>query len=156
MVEPSSSSYVFVWWRNPDGFNVKRALSRLQALSCRCTPIAPNLSSALRKFWKSNVFSNIQVFTLRFFLNRVQTKDELAERGIIYGPHNMVCPLGFGEIESHLHLFLLCPKTVLVWCKILDWIGLGYFPSRGSILIHVKQYDRKMKDNIKKEFRLFI
>lgn len=96
------------------------------------------------------------MFTWRFFLNRLQTKDELEKRGIVSGSHYPICPLCFSESESHLHRFLLCPKVVLVWYKILDWISLGYLPPCGIILLHVTQFDKKLEINIKKEFRLFL
>ncbi|KAI5421221.1 hypothetical protein KIW84_044889 [Lathyrus oleraceus] len=49
-----------------------------------------DLFFALNLLWKTNAPSNIQVFTLRLFLNRLQTKDELAKRGIMSSSHNMI------------------------------------------------------------------
>lgn len=134
--------------------SVKSAFICLQTLSCRSPPISLDLSSILRSLWKSNAPSNTQVFSWSLFLNLRQTNDELMKRGIIFGSHNTIYPLCLDENESHLHLFLRCPKIVLVWLKVLGWIGLGSLPSSTDILDHAMNFNRKMKGNINKDFVL--
>lgn len=60
----------------------------------------------------------------------------------------MICLLCFAKNESHFHLFLFCTKTMLVWKKNIDWIGLGSLVPYRSIIVHVFEFNRKLKGNI--------
>lgn len=107
-------SYNFFWWRDACGFSVKSIFSSPVSLFADSSQIDQKLANTFEESWKSNVPSNIQVFVGILFLNMLKTIDELAKRGIIVGIHDLVCPLSLGPKESHCHLFIRCPKAVLV------------------------------------------
>lgn len=74
-------------------------------------------------------------YSFRDYLNRLQTRDELAKRGIIKSTHDQVCCLSFGTAESHLHLSV----ATRFWTLLCDWISIN--PCLDSIL----QLDRHWK-----------
>ncbi|CAI8618066.1 unnamed protein product [Vicia faba] len=80
-------------WIRSFGFSVKLAYCRLFSLVNHVFHLSDNLKLALKFLWKTNVPSCIQVFVWRLFLYTLQTGDELAKRGVISGPHNLVFPL---------------------------------------------------------------
>lgn len=121
MVEPSSSSDVFVWWRNPDGFNVKRAFSRLQVLSCRCTPIAPNLPQLLENFG-SQIFSQIFKCSLwGFFLTVFKQKMSLRNVKSSTDPITWYVPRALVKL-NHISI-CFCYVQKLCWFGARFWIG---------------------------------
>lgn len=44
---------------------------------------------------------------------------------ILYGQHNLFCPLCLGSEENLVHLFFVCPTKAKVWKLIANWIDLG-------------------------------
>lgn len=97
----------FVWWSDSNGFSIKSTFSRLYYCVEQEFQSCLDLKMALKYVWKSNVPSNIKVFVWRLLLNRLQTRDEIANRGVILGVYNLVCSLCLGHEESRHHLFLL-------------------------------------------------
>lgn len=81
------------------------------------------LLSSLKYVWKLSVSSNIQVFAWRLIHHTLQTRDELANKGVISGMHNLVCLLCFGPNETHHPFFIACHVVVEVWLSNMDWVG---------------------------------
>lgn len=98
----------FVWWRDKFGFSVKASYKRILEASVMVPSVDPSLHQALDRLWLSKVLSKVFIFGWHLLLNRLPPRLELAKRGIIDGPHNVVFPLCFLEEEDVEHLFGSC------------------------------------------------
>lgn len=86
----------FIWRRQVAGFSIKFAYARLMNDAFSCSYLDDGLSHTRKLLRKPNVLSKIQVFEWRFLLNRLQTRDELVNQGMLRGFQNLVCPLSLG------------------------------------------------------------
>lgn len=118
--------YRFVWWSDSRGFSVKSAYLRLHSCAKQLFVPSSDLKVALKCVWKTIGPSNVQVFAWRLILNRLQTRDEFAKRGVISGAHSLVCMLCRRLEESHNHIFLHCIVVSQVWSSIFDWLWVNY------------------------------
>lgn len=82
-------------------------------------------------------------------------KDNLAKCRIILGPHNLVCPLCFGQDETLLHLIFSCLKSDQVWIMISNWIDIGRITVYDNTLDHLILYESNLKGKIKDPHSLF-
>ncbi|KAL5070395.1 hypothetical protein RYX36_021282 [Vicia faba] len=115
-----------------------------------------NKASALRLLWSSNIQFNIQTFVTRFILNRLQTNVELAKWGVLSRHHNLVCLICLGLEESHMHLFIQCLAAVTVWHIIYNWLNLFVEDVDMSLVDHLFQFKKLMKEISGKKFRILI
>lgn len=125
--------YRFVWWSDSRGFSVKSAYLRLHSCVEQLFVSSSDLKVALKCVWKTIGPSNVQVFAWRLILNRLQTRDEFAKRGVISGAHSLVCPLCRRLEESHNHIFLHCIVVSQVWSSIFDWLWVNYIILKGRV-----------------------
>ncbi|PNX66294.1 F-box family protein [Trifolium pratense] len=83
-----------------------------------------NAAAAFSRLWKSDVPSKINVFGWRLLLNRLPTRTALHRRGVLSNPFELSCVLCFRHREEEAHLFFSCYFSKVVWCKVLNWLGL--------------------------------
>lgn len=95
----------FVWWKHKDGFSLKDGYKRIYESYFLVLTLDPLKIKVLDCLWKSKVPIKILIFGWILILNKLHTRMELAKRGIIYGSHNVVCPLCFMEEEDLEHFF---------------------------------------------------
>lgn len=82
--------------------------------------------SALRVMCETKISSKVKSLRWRLILDRLPTRSNLAKRGIIHNPHDKVYVFCFGLDEDIHHVFIYRPRIVLVWKKILVWIGVNW------------------------------
>lgn len=129
-----------IWWRDPASFFSKSTYKILYVISAIGFPHDPKLTIMLALMWRSWVLSNIDFFACMFLLRRFPTRDELAKlanRGILVGEHNLVCPFCLGQVEDLDHLFLFCLVASRVWLIMLKRMGLCLLPSQEDVLFHL-------------------
>ena len=115
-------------------FRLKIAIRGLVNLVFWCLPWILLKKKTLDCLWKSKVPSKIFIFGRRLILNKFPTRMELTKRGIIEGPHNVVCPLCFKKKEDMEHLFCSCSFYNLSWMNFCVWIDVDA-PSLGDCLL---------------------
>lgn len=77
---------------------------------------------AFQWLWKAWAPSNVRAFGWRVFLNRIQTKLNLAHRNIQL--QNLDCPWCGAVEESTNHLLFYCAFAWEVWSLILNWLSI--------------------------------
>lgn len=109
-----------MWWRDNFNFLVKSAYAFLLSEYLLGPPCDASTTKAFKILWAQNVPTNTQVIAWRLIWNRLQTRDELAKRGVLYGSHNLVCPLCLGLEETCHHLFIGYSVDIAVWHHLKD------------------------------------
>lgn len=84
------------------------------------------LKKAFCSIWKTHSPFKVKIFVWRCFLNRILMKDQLRRRGILSSPHDLPCALCFQVEEDLCHLFSNCRVVVIIWKKVVDWIGIDW------------------------------
>jgi len=88
--------------------------------------------------WRKEVPLKVSVFAWRLFWNRLPTKVNLFQRGII--PHEtQLCVGGCGLQETENHMFLTCPLFGQIWHLVRHWLGV-YSANPSTILDHCLQF----------------
>ncbi|KAI5405725.1 hypothetical protein KIW84_052477 [Lathyrus oleraceus] len=92
--------------------------------------VDPSKAKVLARLWLPKILSNVHIFWWRLLLNKLPTRMELANRDIIEGAHNVVCPLCFLEEDDVEHVFGYCTFTNITWSNLCE----NVFLFKGSIL----------------------
>ncbi|CAK8573439.1 unnamed protein product [Lathyrus sativus] len=85
-----------------------------------------SLKTTLDFVWQSLVPMKVKVFAWRLFLDRLPTHSNLAAKGVISNPHEVVCVFRFKIVKCLDHVFILCPKIRLVWKAIVEWFSVPW------------------------------
>ncbi|XP_058726606.1 uncharacterized protein LOC131597964 [Vicia villosa] len=90
-----------------------------------CIPLGPNnkCDEAFGLLWKMDVPFKIKAFGWRLFLNKLPTKDLLANRGISLSYNDLLCILCGCGMEDRNHFFFSCPVVKRVWREMAIWVG---------------------------------
>lgn len=74
--------------------------------------------------WRIDVPSKVGIFRWRLLLDRLPTRDALASRACLSGPHETSCLLCFSQLESISRLFYRCNVAKLMWKETCGWMGV--------------------------------
>jgi hypothetical protein len=86
-----------------------------------------NTVKALQELWLNDLPTKVSIFAWRLLQNKLATRDELSNRGIILDPVHKTCVLCFCLAETCDHLFFLCPFTHKIWTMVGEWLGVANF-----------------------------
>ncbi|MCH94825.1 receptor-like kinase, partial [Trifolium medium] len=87
----------------------------------------------LPKVWKTWAPSKVAVFSWQLLQDRLPTRQNLWQRGVIEDASASMCVFcGLGP-ESADHLFGSCDHISPIWYSILRWLGVQLVPSRGVL-----------------------
>ncbi|GAU48725.1 hypothetical protein TSUD_406040 [Trifolium subterraneum] len=109
-----------VWIWRPDpirGYSVQGAYYLLTS-----HPLDP-LDGADNLIWHRQVPLKVSIFAWRLLPDRLPTRMNLANRGIIT-PDAQLYVAGCGEMESTQHLFLACCTFGSLWSMVRAWLGI--------------------------------
>ncbi|XP_058741653.1 uncharacterized protein LOC131614041 [Vicia villosa] len=140
-------SDLFVWWKNPNGFSAKAIYEMTMEGDSRSQGLNENVSKELSSLWKTKISSKVSIFGWRLILNKIPTGNNLASRGILLGPDNLVCPLCLLAEEDTNNLFGSCSVIVRWWNSFLDWLRIDVFAISGNFfdrLIALKVFCRSL------------
>ncbi|XP_058741112.1 uncharacterized protein LOC131613460 [Vicia villosa] len=140
-------SDLFVWWKNPKGFSVKAIYEMIMEGDSRSQGLEDNISKELSSLWKTKIPSKVSIFGWRLLLNNIPTRKNLASRGILFGPDNLVFPLCLLAEEDINHLFGNCSVTLGWWNSFFDWLRIDVLAISGNIfdrLIAVKVFCKSL------------
>jgi hypothetical protein len=113
-------------------YTVKSAYSLL-------TSTDTNLNEEFNRFlWIKSIPLKVNLFVWRLFLNRMPTKDNLHQRGIL-DASGLPCVTACGMEESIDHLFFRCNHYGKLWSLISRWLGFDTV-FHGSIGTHSAQF----------------
>lgn len=104
----------FVWWQNSDGFSIRASFNKFEEISHEGWQLKERLKREIKVIYKSNIPSKIQVFSWRLLLNRISTRVELEDKGILSGSYDIMCLMCLGLDETIMYLFLSCPVITQV------------------------------------------
>jgi hypothetical protein len=99
-------------------------LTKFFFIVSRGTPVnhnVPLVSADL--LWRKDIPLKVSIFAWRLFRNRLPTKVNLFQRGIIHFEAQS-CVSGCGSSETSDHLFLLCNHFGMVWYLVRQWLGV--------------------------------
>ncbi|GKV11209.1 hypothetical protein SLEP1_g22480 [Rubroshorea leprosula] len=74
--------------------------------------------------WCKLVPSKVGFFGWRLCLDRLPTRWNLRQRGVVLQGDGLVCGLCKEGVEDVNHLFCTCKSAWLVWVKVIKWWGL--------------------------------
>lgn len=97
--------------------------------------VRPDLKENLYSLWNTKVPSKVLIFGWRLLLNRLSSKMELVKPKIIYGEHNLVCPLCFIYMDDINHLFCACKVNKLVYDRMCFWLAIDRGLEDESLLL---------------------
>jgi hypothetical protein len=106
-----------------DGFSVKSLYVFLERTLLNHDLRSPMELFAFKHIWKSGVPSKVSAMAWQLLLDRVPTRDNLHQRGVV-GADGISCPLCAAAAETPRHLFLHCHFAAGVWFKIIKWLGV--------------------------------
>lgn len=78
---------------------------------------------AFKNLWQSFAPSSVKAFMWKLFWGRVQTRQNLALRGVQLSGSSVSCPFCYDAEESVEHLFFCCQKVSGIWYSCFDWLG---------------------------------
>ncbi|GAU21589.1 hypothetical protein TSUD_131730 [Trifolium subterraneum] len=110
-----------VWHWRPDpirGYSVREAYQILT--SHQSMPLA----DVEDLIWHKQVPLKVSILAWRLLRNRLPTKDNLANRGIIT-LEAQSCVAGCGALESAQHLFISCSTFGSLWMSVRSWLGVS-------------------------------
>ena len=81
-----------------------------------------HLLQNLDLIWHKKVPLKVSILAWRLLRDRLPTKSNLANRGII-STEARLCVAGCGHAEDSTHLFLACPTFGAIWPMVRVWIG---------------------------------
>jgi len=82
------------------------------------------LDASEKLIWHSQVPLKVSILAWRLLRNRLPTKNNLMNRGIIY-VENTFCTAGCGQVETAKHLFLHCDSFGSLWQQVRFWLGVS-------------------------------
>ena len=77
--------------------------------------------------WSKHIPSKLSLLGWRLLRNRLPTKDNLVQRGILI-PTDGVCVAGCNVLETATHLFLHCNIFGALWSNVRTWLGIYLVP----------------------------
>jgi len=87
------------------------------------TQVHPPLDDSENLIWHPQVSLKVSIFAWRLFRDRLPTKYNLLNRGIILVA-DANCLANRGHSESAPHLFLQCATFSKIWLQVRLWIGV--------------------------------
>ncbi|XP_057779431.1 uncharacterized protein LOC130998010 [Salvia miltiorrhiza] len=120
----ADSKDTWKWKATKDGeFTTKSAYSILEASNTESH--SPQLHiEALSNVWDVPAPHKARVTAWRCLRNRLATCDNLVKRQVVLDTVERRCNACFSSEETADHLFLFCPKAVMVWDSIQRWLGV--------------------------------
>ncbi|XP_039682999.1 uncharacterized protein [Medicago truncatula] len=83
----------------------------------------PHVHQNMELIWHNQVPLKVSILAWRLLRDRLPTKSNLVERGII-SVENRFCVTGCGQVEDVNHLFLSCPIFGALWPLVRAWLGV--------------------------------
>jgi hypothetical protein len=83
----------------------------------------PQLHPSMELIWHKQVPLKVSILAWRLLRDRLPTKENLANRGII-PMEGRLCVTGCGHVENVNHLFLSCPHFGALWPLVRDCLGV--------------------------------
>jgi hypothetical protein len=112
-----------------------------------------NLLDAIKKLWKTDIQSKVNVFGWRLLLNRLPTRAALNRRDILVNSHNnLLCVFCFLNVDNTTHLIFSCQFNKGVWNGVFKWIRKN-FPTGVELWNHFMLFDELL--NSRKSCILF-
>ena len=86
------------------------------------------------KLWRNLAPSKVVAFSWMALMDRIPTRSNLAYRRILAPGEPCGCVLcGHGD-KITTHLFVHCEVVVLIWRKVLDWLGINFITPRNLFM----------------------
>jgi hypothetical protein len=95
--------------------------STYQLLTAQDTPHVAHVAALI---WHKQVPLKISIFAWRLLQNRLPTRSNLVDRGIITDA-DVGCLTSCGGMETSQHLFITCDFYNSLWHKVQSWLGVS-------------------------------
>ncbi|XP_028114459.1 uncharacterized protein LOC114312434 [Camellia sinensis] len=84
------------------------------------------ISKTAAFIWKNVSPHKVQFFGWLAWKWRVKSSSYLHKIGVLNAGSSVNCTFCNGEVESGLHMLLLCPFSWRIWSKIIEWWGIQW------------------------------
>jgi hypothetical protein len=122
------------WKHDSSGyFSIKSAYYVLRRSTAEEVTFSEEETRLLPKVWKTWSPSKVAVFSWHLLQDRLSTRHNLWQRGVIGDTSASTCVLYGVGYESAEHLFASCSQISPVWYDILRWLGIELVPRRGIL-----------------------
>jgi hypothetical protein len=115
-------------WRwipdSEESFSVKSSYSHLAAIFQSEAELEGEEVVVFDEIWDSPAPSKVIAFSWQLLYDRLPTTSNLEYRGIISPDTCRDCVNCVGRVESAVHLFLHCPKALVVWYEVFRWLSV--------------------------------
>jgi hypothetical protein len=125
MVRLSSEEDRWKWVAEVDGsFSVKSTYVLLANLLRPSDVLGGDLVEVFDHIWESSAPSKVIAFSWQLLYDRIPSRSNLDIRGIFSPEVSLECVGCVGRVEASPHLFLHCPKSMVVWYALFRWLGV--------------------------------
>lgn len=108
-----------------------------------------NVSGALKRLWITKAQSKFFIFGWRLVLNRLPTRVNLVRCVILFGLHNLVCPLCCGKSENSDHLFRGYLVLEIWWINTYAWLQVDMHIEQMPSIDHIQMLQDFIKSRLK-------
>ena len=123
----------WLWMPDPSGgYTVRGAYDMLTSQDF------PFVHQTSEFSWHKQVPLKVSIFAWRLLRDRLQTRHNLAARGILPMDARL-CLAGCGQVEDMHHLFLSCPFFGALWPLVRNWLGIEGVEDQ-TVTTHVGQF----------------
>ncbi|GAU15735.1 hypothetical protein TSUD_235480 [Trifolium subterraneum] len=130
----STADDSWYWKHDSSGFySVKSAFLELSRSRDDDATFSVEEERLLPKVWKTWAPTKVAVFSWQLLQDRLPTRQNLWQRGVIEDVSASMCVLCGLGLESADHLFGSCNLISPIWYSILRWLCVELVPSRGVL-----------------------
>lgn len=113
----------FVWMGDIKGvFSIKYCVEHFTDKKPSSMP--SDIVISINHLWNVNVPHNFLIFGWSFLLNRIPTKDQLFNRGILSEARDLCCVYYSTKLVTLSHLFRCCSHSIGIQNKVYEWIRI--------------------------------
>jgi hypothetical protein len=105
-------------------FSVKSTYVLLANLLRPSDVLGGDLVEVFDHIWESSAPSKVIAFSWQLLYDRIPSRSNLDIRGIFSPEVSLECVGCVGRVEASPHLFLHCPKSMVVWYALFRWLGV--------------------------------
>jgi hypothetical protein len=105
-------------------FTVKSTYVLLANLLRPSEVLGEEVTEVFDHIWESSALPKVIAFSWQLLYDRISTRLNLDIRGIFSPDVSLDCVGCVGRLESSSHLFMHCPKLMVVWYALFRWLGV--------------------------------
>jgi hypothetical protein len=145
----------WVWKLEDDGvFSVKSSYQYLAAEMANSELVSVEAARVFEKIWTSPAPSKIIAFSWQLLYDRLPSKSNLRNRGVVQFQQNQNC-IWCGDCpETGIHLLMHCNFAQEVWRKVCNWLRVELVIPPNFFIFFLCFMEAAVNDKVQKGFLL--